>query len=308
MTEIDFNKRKLFIGGSDVSACLGLSRYKTPYQLFIDKMEMDNRKEETEAMYFGNKLESLVREEYTRRTGKKVNQNYPEIINPKYPFLIAHVDGLIEDISSFRILECKTTRWFNKEEWGNEEGTDNVPIPYLCQVAAYCIVADCISSKPIDGADIAALGSTSDFRIFHYSRNQELETLIIEKTKFFYENHMMTGVPPSPTYNDDLSKIYKIAKKESVMVATNDLVSKAEELKYLSQQIKEMEEKEQLLKNEIQLEMKEAETLISINGEPLATWKTQERKTLDINRIKAERMEIYNEYLKASVSRVFRIK
>lgn len=301
---IDFQKRKSYIGGSDCAAAMGLSRYRTPYQLFIDKMNLENRKEETEAMYFGNKLEALLINEYSRRTGKVCAPDNKEIINPKYPWLIAHVDSWI-DSSPRRILECKTTRFFNNNEWG-AEGTDEIPIEYLLQVACYCVVGDAMYG--VDGADIAALGSTSDFRIYHYSRNSELESLLIEKTKAFYENHMLTGTPPEPSRHDDLSKIYKLVKKESVMIATNELVRKADELKSISEKIKELEEQEQLLKNEIQLEMKDAENLIDISGQKIATWKNQSSQRLDATKLKAEKAEIYTAYLKSSESRVFRIK
>ena len=53
----DFLKRrKTGIGGSDVAAVLGLSKWKTRYQLWVDKTTDTVEENESEILHFGQVL------------------------------------------------------------------------------------------------------------------------------------------------------------------------------------------------------------------------------------------------------------
>ena len=55
--------RKCGIGGSDVAAILGISKWNSAISLWLDKTNQTNEPvEENEAMYFGSLLEPLLRE------------------------------------------------------------------------------------------------------------------------------------------------------------------------------------------------------------------------------------------------------
>ena len=71
----DFLKRrKTGIGGSDVAAVLGLSKWKTPYQLWVDKTSDNVVEEESEILHFGQVLEQVEADEYARRNRVKVQR------------------------------------------------------------------------------------------------------------------------------------------------------------------------------------------------------------------------------------------
>lgn len=64
--------RRKGIGGSDVGTILGLNKWKSPYQLWLEKtgqVELDESN--SEPAYWGNVLEEIVAKEFTERTGKK---------------------------------------------------------------------------------------------------------------------------------------------------------------------------------------------------------------------------------------------
>ncbi len=296
---IDFEKRRRFIGGSDCAAALGLSSYKTKYELWLEKISDEYiPPPETEQQYWGKKHEPNIIDRYEKETGNKCSRENLEIINPKYPWLIAHVDAWV--IDKPLILECKSTRYYS-EKWG-ESGTDDIPDEYVFQCAHYCLVCE---DKNLEGVDIAALGSTSDFRLYHYKRNIELEKIIAVKTKEFWQDHMIDKIPPNPTESDDLARIYKIAKRESVLTATNDVLEKIENIKELKTKIKQLAKEEELLENAVKLIMKDNEILIDISGQKLASWKNSERKSLDINKLK--KANLYDDYLKTSSIRTFKL-
>ena len=61
--------RKNGIGGSDAAAVCGISHYKSPVELWMEKTDRMKPREAGESAYWGTVLESIVREEFSKRTG-----------------------------------------------------------------------------------------------------------------------------------------------------------------------------------------------------------------------------------------------
>src|SRR5699024_6239617 len=66
--------RQTGIGGSDASAILGFNPWKSPFELYIDKTSNEIEEIDNEAIHWGNVLEDVVADEFTRRTGKRVRR------------------------------------------------------------------------------------------------------------------------------------------------------------------------------------------------------------------------------------------
>ena len=54
------------IGGSDAAAAIGVSRWKSPLQLYLEKSGEIEQPEAGEAAYWGNVLEAVVADEFTK--------------------------------------------------------------------------------------------------------------------------------------------------------------------------------------------------------------------------------------------------
>jgi putative phage-type endonuclease len=78
MSRFDWlNVRSKYVGGSDASIVLGVNKWKSPFELWLEKSGQIDIKENdngNEAMYWGNVLEEVVAKEFTARTGKKVRR------------------------------------------------------------------------------------------------------------------------------------------------------------------------------------------------------------------------------------------
>jgi putative phage-type endonuclease len=295
-------ERKLGIGGSDCAAVLGVSKWKTPLQVFLDKTTDEIEYITSPAMEMGKKLESFVINEYQENTGNKCRSTSKLIKSKTYPWLIGHIDAFV--LQKPLLLEAKTTRFFDNE-WG-EAGTDQIPKEYLIQCAHYCLV--CSEFKQLQGCDIAALGSTSDFRIYHYERNLKLEQKIIELTYNFWFEHVKKNEPPPVTSKDNISQVYSMANKESIIIADNDLLEVIDKLKSIKEQEKLLTDTKKELENKIKMAMGNNDTLLDIAGKLLATWKNSEVKHFNTDHLKYENPELYNKYLGKNTSRRFTLR
>ncbi len=57
------------LGGSDIAAVLGLSRYRTPYEVWLEKTgQAVQESGESEPAYWGQVLEDVTAREYSKRT------------------------------------------------------------------------------------------------------------------------------------------------------------------------------------------------------------------------------------------------
>ncbi len=87
--------RKLGIGGSDASVVCGVSRYKSPVELWMEKTNQLPTQEAGEAAYWGTQLEPFVRAEFTKRTGIEVDLVKQLLQSEKHPFMLANLDGIL---------------------------------------------------------------------------------------------------------------------------------------------------------------------------------------------------------------------
>ena len=100
-------ERRKGIGGSDAAAIVGLSKWATPFTIYMDKLGLLPEKEETEAMRQGRDLEEYVACRFAEQTGKQVQRCNYMIRNCEYPWAIADIDGRV--VRENAGLECKTT-------------------------------------------------------------------------------------------------------------------------------------------------------------------------------------------------------
>jgi len=302
-------ERKKGIGGSDVAAILGISPFKSALDIYNDKIseliKKDN--EENNSLIFGKILEPVILDFYLKKTGEKLSK-FDQII--KKEFMIASLDGMTE---SGKVIEIKTSR--TDKGWG-EEGTSEIPIYYTSQVQHYLMVTGCKS------ADVAVLIAGSDFRIYHIEENKELQNLLFEKEKKFWDM-VCNRIPPEPTTHEDLKNLYPFSNQNSIE-ATYDIFEKIGLLASLNSNLKELEKRIDDIKLELKLFMKENES-ISFNNDILITYKTSKgRESIDwkniaeglLNEIKdfgGQFLEIVNEIIKINTreslgSRRFLIK
>ena len=170
--------RHLSLGGSDVGAILGLSPFKSPLAVWMEKTGKEVKAVDSLPLRFGSFVEEFVANEYAKATGFALRHDESIYIHPDHSYMSAHIDRFVHteglEQAATKILECKTASPFSRAQWG-EPGSDQIPLHYLTQVTWYLAITG------IERADIAVLFGNTDFRVYTILRDPELENLVLEK-------------------------------------------------------------------------------------------------------------------------------
>ena len=290
----DFTQdRTKYIGGSDIGAILGLSKFRTPLEVWMEKTGKEVRQLDSLPLRFGSFAEEFVASEYARATGFELLHDESIYIHPTHPMMSAHVDRFIlgDDLNKpvTRLLECKTANPFARGEWG-EPGTDQVPMSYLCQCIWYMAITG------IEQCDLAVLFGNSDFRIYEIARDMELEALVIEKALHFWNTYVLKDTPPRAQTEGDYQALFKKSDPSKTIEANPKTVELIRQLQSLGKQSGDMDERITQLKQHIMNEMKEAEVL-SYQGNVIATWKAPKPSfRLDSKRLELEEKEVFERF------------
>lgn len=305
-------KRQGGIGGSDIGAICGVNPYKTAYDVYLDKT-VGQSFHGNNITWFGSVFESHIADLFESQFRDlfivKEDKNHYKC--PDYPWLNGNIDRRLVEIETAKkgVLEIKTTRTFNTDEWGKGCAfgidykliiSDNqVPESYFYQVQHYLLCT---------GFTFAWLCAFSrdncELRIYKIDADKAVQNYIRKTGTEFWFNNVIKGIPPEK--NVPLSE--RKSNGESID-ADSSVIEKVAELKAIQEKIKQLQLQEEPLKAEIQEYIGENEILLDVATEkPLATWKSSERRTFDTERFKTENKALYNEYLKLSTSRRFTIK
>lgn len=183
--------RRRGIGGSDVAAILGISRYAGPVRVFYDKLgaldDVDN-----ESMEWGRRLEDAVRQKFADEHPEFHVRRGPGLVaHPERSWQLATIDGLAAespDGEPVALLELKTGK-SGAEDWGDEL-TDEVPLAYLCQVTWYLDVYG------LSTGYLAVLLDGRSYREYLIEYDADLATKLRGHCEAFWRNHILTGVVP----------------------------------------------------------------------------------------------------------------
>lgn len=292
-------ERQKGIGGSDVGAIMGVNKWKSAFEVYINKTEeITEVSESAEAAYWGSTLEEVVAREFTVRTGKKVRRDNRHLVHNTYKFMMANIDRKVVGENAF--LECKTVNAFGAKEWEGEE----IPPSYLLQCQHYMEVM---------GADkcyIAVLIGGQKFIFKEIERDEELISMIIEVEKDFWITHVEKKIPPaidgSEAASKYLSKTFKNVDNSLEVELKYEYKDKINEYLKIKNDIKVLDESLKTIENNLKNELGNAEK--GIADKFLVVWKSVISNRIDSKTLKTKYPEVYTEVIKQSMSRRFEVK
>ncbi|UJA37692.1 YqaJ viral recombinase family protein [Bacillus velezensis] len=294
-------ERRKGIGGSDASVILGINKWQTPFELWLDKTgQVPVRESGSEAAYFGSLLEDIVAKEFEVRSGKKVRRKKSMLKHPEYDFILANVDRMI--VGEKAILECKTTSAYNLKEWEDNE----IPDSYIVQVQHYLGVLGSEYKK----AYFAVLIGGNKFVWKEIERDDELIAMIFQAEVEFWNEKVLGGKAPvldgSSAAEEYLKQRYSEAEGGKVVDLTSANKTRIQQYLQLKEQINELTLQAKELENQIKHEMKEAE--YGFIGNYQTSWKSVSTNRIDSKILKEQFPDVYEKVTKEVQYRRFGIK
>lgn len=173
------------IGGSDAAAVLGLSKWKTPYDVYLDKRGLSDPIPSNRAMRLGSAMEPIILSEYAAEVNVNVSKPKQMFFSKECPWMLVNLDGLRHDDG--RVVEAK--RSDNPDFWG-PTGSDSYPEEYFMQVQHAMFVM----SVPV--ADLVVLLPRNDLRIYTIPADKSIQSALVDGEREFWQGHVLAGNPP----------------------------------------------------------------------------------------------------------------
>ena len=246
------------LGASEIAAALGLSRWKAPITLWLEKTGRQPQTVAGEPAMWGNKLEPIVRAEYIERHGVEVHIPKASEYHHEIAWARATVDGYVMKPTTLNgflaepgvlershVLECKTVGLRLADDWG-DDGAREVPDYYYCQAVWQMFVTG------LPRVDFAVLlGGQAYFEVTIH-RDAELEADIVAGASEFMD-HVERGIAPPVDASDAYSRHLRsrITQTEKPIDAPADVEEMTARWRDLVQAGKRIEDDEKLLKNQL---------------------------------------------------------
>jgi len=278
--------RKRGIGGSDVAAVMGISPWKSPLEVWLEKTGRADAPDlsDRESVAMGTELESVVLDMYRRRHPDHAAQRVNAILTSTVrPWAQASLDGIVKDPElGWGVLEIKTGS--KESEWA-----DGVPLHYLTQVTHY------LSVTGYKFADVAAL--IGDFGLHYHEyrvmRDEEDLKAVVERVDEFWADYVEKDkMPPYVTALPSEGKaLYELYKHSDGEMEPSD----AEMTEWLAAHVLEANEQEQEIRQRKTEWTNQLKRLVNehkgiITPDHVITWVRSEKRDSGI-RVKSKRRD-----------------
>lgn len=276
--------RRLGIGGSDIAAILGLNKYRSALQVYNEKVNGE-RSEDNMFTIAGRRLEKVVVEYFEEETGYM-------IVTPNEVTLKSETDPFVCSVDRFfskenpamniGVLETKTTQ--------KEIDPLDLPKDWFCQTQWY------MGMHELKFGAIAWLERGIKFNYKEIDFVPDFYEFLKEKAREFWNNHILTGIPPEPRTLEDILSMFPDSSTGKKIEASESMQQLYGKLKDVRGKIKTLEQIEEDYAEQVKVTMRDAE-VVEYLGEPLFTWKSSKPSTaFDDKKLKAENEVLYNQY------------
>src|SRR3990167_4656249 len=207
-----YELRQSGIGSSDAPAILGLNPWKTPLEVYTEKLGLaPPSQEDSEAAYWGRHIEPLVINRFRKETDRYVNRSAETVINKDRPWQLASLDAVQrkDRRKPFGVLEVKCTGL--RQRWD-----DGVPDYVNAQVQQQLAVTGW------GFASVAVLFFGNQFFWADVERNEPFIDHLIEVEKEFWNRVVELSPPPAgPTAADTkaLQLLFPVDNGSSITLA-----------------------------------------------------------------------------------------
>lgn len=273
------------LGGTDVTAILGMSKWRSPIEVWQAKVDpasvppIDN-----EILWFGRALEPVIRARYAIRfqcevvDPENLGTIFPNssrwgeqtIVRGKESWMLGAADGWVPHCREG--LEIKNVG-FKTDEWG-DEGSGDIPGAYFCQSSWYGLVYDAA------GWSVAPLFSGHKLCQYKVPRDSQLEKDMYEVARAFWFDYVVPRVEPpvdqTESYGRYLARKFSLSTGQIITNPSQEILDYAAEMKAASAEKERWEAREREANNHLRALVGDAQKCVT----PLGTigWVRPEKK------------------------------
>jgi putative phage-type endonuclease len=298
LTATEKQQRQKWIGGSDVAAILGMSSYRTAYDVWLEKTGQDPGEQgESAPADAGSRFEPAVLDKFSESHGPLERKVHLIAEGLGFP-LAVNLDA--RHIAERAPVEAKTSGLFGPldPEWG-DEGTDEIPQGYILQCQAEIVCAK--SELCYVPAFLGGRGFVTE-PPFLVRRNKELIQLMLDRLGNFWNGHVLKDIPP-----EDSLPTLEIVKRIRRIPESSVQIDPEIMQRWLDAKAKTdaAEEWEKQCKAAILAALGKAEGGMG-GDQGNVTYYEQSKTGFDATRLQTDKPDIYAEYVKKSTFRVLR--
>lgn len=279
------------IGSSDAAAAIGICKYKSPLELWLEKTKRKPVADlsANEAVFWGTTLEHIIANVYGHRTGAKVRRLNAVLQHPTHKFMLANLDRVVQHpTDGAGILEVKTAGTYSAHLWDQ-----SIPENYQCQVLHQLAV----TGKA--WCDVAVLIGGQDFRIYRVLRDEQKIEVLIEREHAFWQQ-VLNDTPPDVDGSESsglaLETMFPRDTGETIdMRLDSDFNRLFEDYWAHRQQRVFHEEAEELFKQRLQQRMGDYSVALLANAQ--ISWrKSKDGTALDLKQLSKDHPEVVSTY------------
>jgi len=280
ITQHQKQQRKKAIGASDVPAILGLSPYRTAYDVWLDKTGQIPDQEETDAMRRGNYLERAILDYAEDQIGEQLIRNQRRVCTELN--LAANCDALVK--SSNVPVQAKSSRMFGL--YG--EGESDVPDAVTAQTHAEMLCTE------TEFAWVPVLAAALELRMYRVPLIPRFAVLLrrvlpawwhecVElhqaPTSEFYQKLGIANVNPT-AYAPSAAIARTIIREPGSIIHLPEFVEHdIAAYEQMSAEIKDLDDKQDALKNQW-LAMMGAAEIGTVGGKAIRVYRNDGGKTI----------------------------
>lgn len=305
------------IGGSDISALIGLSRYASPTSLFYEKAGLLEPREETQRQRIGKRMEVVLAAEFADETGLQVVGEQTWVTHPEHDFARCTVDGFATeshvhpaeyDIDSMLgTVQMKTDGRFG---W-----PDGIPAN---------IRAQCIWEMGVTGLHhcwLVVMFAGFRIEVFGIDWDHDVASdwsFMLARAGNFWNAYMLTGTPPPVDEHEAttaaLTEIFH--DPEGLLDADDDARALVRSVQQAMAVTAAAEATEKRWKNELRALLADKTDLVDgwttpKRGDPkpivIASWREQASRRIDTTKLRAEEPDLADRFTTTSMTRVLRV-
>ena len=245
--------RKNKIGASDASIIMEASPWKTPYQLWLEKVSSDHLYKKSESMQRGLDLENEARVKFEEMTGLFV---LPEVrFHKEHEWMMASLDGI--DIEQKNVVEIKCPSKIDHNIALNGE----IPTKYFPQLQHQIEVCE------IDMAYYFSYDGENGTIVKVYRDDKYIKQMLTKEEEFY--ECMQNFIAPSTNEKD-----YQLTNDDMTSFLALKLIN-------LKENIKDLEKQEKEIMNDLLMMCGQKNT----KGKNFKLTKTVRKGSVDYNKI-----------------------